>query len=56
MKFKNESKSANQHYMHGRAARNDNQGRQANPNSAVVLINKHWWLAGWHDRDMELSA
>ncbi|WP_435653065.1 hypothetical protein ACSC9T_08685 [Pseudomonas putida] len=42
-------------YYLGRACRNNSQSRDAQP-YGWMTVDCGWWLAGWHDRDMELSA
>lgn len=42
-------------YYLGRACRENSQSRDAQPYDWMT-VNCGWWLAGWHDRDMELSA
>jgi hypothetical protein len=42
-------------YYLGRDCRDNNKSRDAQP-YALMTVNCGWWLAGWHDRDMELSA
>lgn len=41
-------------YYQGRTARAANQCRLAQPYPEMT-IDSAWWLAGWHDCDMELS-
>lgn len=41
-------------YQQGRQARIDDQERNANPFEGMML--KHYWLAGWHDVDMEMTG
>lgn len=59
----------NTDYAAGRQARNLNQPSSACPHSrkaadtgapveqreASPMCRRHWWLAGWGDRDMELG-
>ena len=60
----------NDAYQQGRDARTIGQGRQACPyghagrtseedgarrRERASLVLRHWWLAGWHDADIELS-
>ncbi len=40
-------------YYDGREARSTNQQKAAP--SYLSTEGKHWWLAGWNDRDMELT-
>lgn len=40
-------------YYMGRAARNKDEPKSAPPNFGTTM--RHWWLAGWNDRDMELT-
>lgn len=52
-------------YQAGRFARGCGEGKRACPYTYEMrskatkglsqLALRHWWLAGWHDRDMELS-
>ncbi|HDS0941043.1 TPA: hypothetical protein QDZ12_004343 [Pseudomonas putida] len=42
-------------YYLGRACRDNSQSRDAQPYGCMT-VSCDWWLAGWHDRDMELSA
>ncbi|WP_172439567.1 hypothetical protein [Pseudomonas putida] len=42
-------------YYLGRASRDQSQSRSAQPYDWLT-VNCGWWLAGWHDRDMDLSA
>ena len=42
-------------YYLGRDCHDNNKSRDAQP-YALMTANCGWWLAGWHDRDMELSA
>ena len=39
-------------YQRGRAARTRGAGKFANPHRR--MYHRHWWYAGWHDRDMEI--
>ncbi|EKT4479067.1 hypothetical protein QEL91_004803 [Pseudomonas putida] len=41
-------------YYLGRASRDNSQSRDAQPYDWLT-VNCGWWLAGWHDCDMELS-
>lgn len=41
-------------YYQGRTARQDGRCRLAQPYQEMTT-NSAWWLAGWHDTDMELS-
>lgn len=43
-----------QAYRHGMDHRS--KGRQKSPPSRYAGAERAWWLAGWHDRDMELEA
>lgn len=40
-------------YFEGRKARS--QGRKKQFCQYSNTVKKHWWLAGWHDKDMELD-
>lgn len=41
-------------YDHGVAARLKGLDKSSNPYLNNDLQVKHWWLAGWNDKDMEL--
>lgn len=43
-------------YENGRIARLEGRGRDKCPSGLSVLLLRHWWLAGWHDMDMELNS
>lgn len=40
-------------YYQGRHARERNEAN--NPPAGLSWKNRHWWSAGWNDRDMELK-
>lgn len=58
----------NADYLEGRAARGKYQSTEACPHGYEAsdyeaptaeraespMCRRHWWLAGWHDRDMEV--
>ncbi|MEG0634840.1 MAG: hypothetical protein RR517_20100 [Pseudomonas sp.] len=41
-------------YYLGRICRDNDKSREAQP-YALMTVNCGWWLAGWHDSDMELT-
>ena len=41
-------------YYLGKTSRREGHGRDAVPYSPIS-VRGAWWLAGWHDRDIELS-
>lgn len=41
-------------YYQGRKARN--QFMSCKAPAGLGMERRHWWLAGWHDRDMELRS
>ncbi len=41
-------------YYQGRACRQDGKCRLAQPYGNMT-VDGGWWLAGWHDSDMELT-
>jgi hypothetical protein len=41
-------------YFCGRKARDEGQAKV--PPATVTWRNRHWWLAGWNDRDMEVAG
>lgn len=43
-------------YRDGYAARMRGDGRDACPYGAADMERKHWWLAGFHDADIELGG
>lgn len=42
-------------YSDGYTARMRGAGRDACPYGATRMRERHWFLAGWHDADMELG-
>lgn len=42
----------NAYYYAGRNSRNE--GNQKTPPATYSWTDRHWWLAGWNDRDMEI--
>ena len=42
-------------YLEGRLAHSDDESKQSCPFGEAELCLKHWWLAGWHDKDMEIK-
>ena len=56
-------------YRHGKRARNDGKPKDACPYGVVksrdddtpqrreraALVMRHWWLAGWADKDIEMG-
>lgn len=42
-------------YFLGRACRDNLQSRDSQP-YGWMTVDCGWWLAGWNDRDMELTA
>lgn len=40
-------------YYLGRAERENKKPKSAPGN--LTITERHWWLAGWNDRDMELG-
>lgn len=42
-------------YQEGRNARGWRSKKHAFPYGEHEMQLRHWWLAGWHDRDMELA-
>lgn len=43
-------------YEAGRAARTLSIGKRACPHGMAKMRERHWWLAGWNDCDLELMA
>ncbi|WP_129141504.1 hypothetical protein [Modicisalibacter coralii] len=41
-------------YRDGRKRRQE--GRHKSPPSLLPMVDRAWWLAGWHDADMELGS
>jgi ribosome modulation factor len=39
-------------YHGGVSARSSGLDRTACPFDTGQMVDKHWWLAGWHDQDM----
>ena len=52
MPNRKETKAA---YDSGRLARVDLKSNESVPFGDAERVLKHWWLAGWNDKDMELS-
>ena len=42
-------------YQEGRAERASGHSRNTCPYPLSDMQLRHWWFAGWHDRDMELA-
>lgn len=42
-------------YADGRLQREIGLSRSGCPIGTDDMRLRHWWLAGWHDRDMELA-
>jgi ribosome modulation factor len=42
-------------YKNGRIARLEGDFKKNCPFGEAELCLKHWWLAGWNDKDMELN-
>lgn len=43
-------------YKNGRIARSGGENKSLCPFGESELNLKHWWLAGWNDREMELAG
>lgn len=43
-------------YRNGRLARLEGENKALCPFGEAELCLKHWWLAGWHDKDMEIAG
>lgn len=43
-------------YSDGYAARMRGDGRDACPYGGIDMEMRHWFLAGWHDADIELES
>ena len=42
-------------YRDGRIARTNSEKKSSCEFDNANMNLKHWWLAGWHDKDMELN-
>lgn len=42
-------------YRDGRLMRSEGESKSLCPFGEAELCLKHWWLAGWNDKDMEAS-
>lgn len=43
-------------YRDGEFCRRMGKGKDANPYSRKKMVEYYLWLAGWHDKDMELQS
>lgn len=46
----------NKYYAEGREARDSDKSKSACEYGVMRMEKRHQWLAGWHDRDMELGV
>ena len=51
--MKNPEKTAA--YRNGAFCRRTGKIRDANPYPFLLCVEHHLWLAGWHDKDMEMN-
>lgn len=45
-----------QAYKAGESARHEHKGKLFCPYGEFNMRLRHWWLAGWHDADIALTA